>query len=132
MYLVDTSVWIATFRARDPVDLEAIVPLDAVVTCLPLIQEVLQGFRDETAFRLAQDAMYALPLVESPLTHLVIDDAVQLYRTARRQGITIRSSTDCLVAACALRHDLTVLHDDRDYTALAGISRLKQQKLGSE
>jgi predicted nucleic acid-binding protein len=30
MVLVDTSVWIATFRARKPLDLEAIVSIDEV------------------------------------------------------------------------------------------------------
>jgi predicted nucleic acid-binding protein len=43
MVLVDTSVWIATFRARAPLDLEEIVPFDEVVTCLPVIQEVPLG-----------------------------------------------------------------------------------------
>lgn len=48
-----------------------------------------------------------------------------LYRTARRVGATVRSSVDCVIAACALRHDLVVLHDDRDFDAIARISPLK-------
>ena len=68
MILVDTSVWIEVFRAQRPLDIEAIVDFDEIVTCLPVIQEVLQGFRDERAFRLARDAMLALPIVVSPLT----------------------------------------------------------------
>ena len=40
---------------------------DRIATCLPVIQEVLQGFDDERAFRIAQSAMYALPCVEAPL-----------------------------------------------------------------
>jgi len=44
--LVDTSVWIDVFRRHAPLDLTALVPLDDVVTCLPVIQEVLQGFAD--------------------------------------------------------------------------------------
>ena len=35
----------------------------------------------------------------------------------------------CLIAACALRHDLTVLHRDRDYPALAGISNLRERRV---
>jgi len=54
------------------------------VTCLPVIQEVLQGFKDESAFQLARDAMYSLPMIESPLGRPVIDEAVGLYRSARR------------------------------------------------
>jgi predicted nucleic acid-binding protein len=32
---------------------------------------------------------------------------------------------DCLIAACAIRHDLEVLHRDRDFDALATISPLR-------
>ena len=127
MTLVDTSVWIATFRRRDPIDLESQVPFDEIVTCLPIVQEVLQGFRDETAYRRASEAMFALPIVESPLGEDVVRDAVGLYRTARRHGLTIRSPVDGLIAACALRHDLEVLHLDRDFPNLAKVSALRQR-----
>jgi predicted nucleic acid-binding protein len=127
MVLVDTSVWIEIFRARASLRLERLVAFDEVVTCLPIIQEVLQGFRDEQAFRLARDSMYALPIVESPLSLGLVEESVGLYRTARRQGLTVRSSVDCLIAACALRHGLTVLHRDRDYPTLAKVSALQQR-----
>jgi predicted nucleic acid-binding protein len=126
--LVDTSVWIEVFRCTRPFDLESAVSMDDVVTCLPVVQEVLQGFRDESAFRLAREAMLALPRVESPLSEGVVLEAVTLYRAARRAGRTLRSSVDCLVAACALRHDLEVLHRDRDYAALASVSPLRQRE----
>ena len=129
MTLVDTSAWIAHFRARDPEDLERRVPFEEIVTCLPVIQEVLQGFRDEAAYRSATDAMFALPIVESPLGEDVVREAVGLYRAARRKGLTVRSSVDCLVAACAIRHGLDVLHDDRDFAALARVSALKERNL---
>jgi predicted nucleic acid-binding protein len=126
--LVDTSVWIEVFRRRRPLALESVVDFDDVVTCLPVIQEVLQGFDREDQFRQAQAAMWALPIVESPLTPAVVDDAVGLYRRARRAGLTIRSGVDCLIAACALRHDLTVLHVDRDFTALSRVSHLDERQ----
>jgi predicted nucleic acid-binding protein len=125
--LVDTSVWIEVFRRTTPLDLGAYVSFDDVVTCLPVIQEVLQGFRDERAFRAARDAMFALPVVESPLRSDLVEDAVALYRVARRQGVTVRSSIDCLIAACAIRHDLDVLHRDRDYGKIAAVSVLRER-----
>jgi len=125
MVLVDTSVWIEVFRKPARVSLEDLVDLDEVVTCLPVIQEVLQGFRNERAFRLAQEAMHALPVVESPLRSIVVDQAIDLCRQARRQGLTVRSSVDCLIAACALRHGLPVLHHDRDFSLLARVSALE-------
>jgi predicted nucleic acid-binding protein len=126
--LVDTSVWIEVFRMQRPLDLERAVDFDDVVTCLPIVQEVLQGFREEAAYRRAREAMLSLPIVESPLDRAVFTDAVALYRGARRAGRTVRSSVDCLIAACAIRHDLEVLHRDRDYGALAEISPLRHRQ----
>ena len=127
MILVDTSIRIELFRARRPLDLDAVVDFDEVATCLPVIQEVLQGFRAEGAYRQAREAMLSLPIVESPLGEGVFSEAVDLYRAARRAGLTVRSSVDCLIAACAIRHDLEVLHRDRDYAALAEISALRER-----
>jgi len=125
--LVDTSVWVDVFRARRPLDLEAVLDFDDVVTCLPVIQEVLQGFRDEGAYRRAREAMFSLPIVESPLGDDVFSGAVDLYRNARRGGLTVRSSVDCVIAACAIRHDLEVLHRERDYVAIAQVSALRHR-----
>ena len=129
MVLVDTSVWIETFRLRPRVRLEDVVEFDEVVTCLPVLQEVLQGFRDERAYQCAREGMYALPIVESPLRAQVIDDAVNMYRSARRAGLTIRSGVDCLIAACAVRHGLSVLHHDRDFDLLARIVPLETRRV---
>jgi predicted nucleic acid-binding protein len=129
MILVDTSVWIEVFRPKPALDLERLVDFDEIVTCLPVIQEVLQGFSDEHAFRVAREAMLALPRIESPLSTSVVLEAADLHRTAPRAGITVRSSIDCLIAACALRHDLEVLHRDRDYANLAKLGRLRQRRV---
>jgi predicted nucleic acid-binding protein len=123
--LVDTSVWVEFFRKPPRIDVPSVVDLEDVVTCLPVLQEVLQGFREEAAFALARDAMLALPIVESPLRQEVFEEAVGLYRRARAAGLTVRSSVDCLIAACALRHGLTVLHHDRDFGFLARVSSLR-------
>jgi predicted nucleic acid-binding protein len=104
------------------------VSFDEVVTCLPVIQEVLQGIRDERGFRIARDAMFNLPIVESPLQPALFEEAVALFRAARRSGVTVRSSVDCLIAACAIRHDLDVLHRDRDFEGIARVSPLRQRQ----
>ena len=54
-----------------------------------------------------------------------------LYRAARRAGLTVRSSVDCLLAACAIRHAFTVLHRDRDFPVLERITpRLERDLAG--
>lgn len=130
MLLVDTSAWIELFRRPPRISFEEAVNLDDVVTCLPVIQEVLQGFRQERAYRLARDAMFALPRVESPLDIDVFEAAANLYRSARRAGVTVRSGVDCLIATCAIRNDLEVVHIDRDFDALATVSPVRVRHLG--
>lgn len=129
MILVDTSVWIAVFRRDDPLDLDAVLPFDEVVTCPPVVQEVLQGFRHDRAFRVARDALLNLPCVDAPLPRDRFLEAAELYRMGRRVGLTIRSSTDCLIAATALKHGLTVAHRDRDYALLGGVADLRHRQV---
>ena len=69
-------------------------------------------------------AMLAMPIVESPIAIEVFLESADLLRRARQSGLTIRSGVDCLIAACAIRNGLTLLHRDRDYDALARVSTL--------
>ena len=131
MYLVDTSAWIEVFRKGSRVSVDQLVDdRDEIVTCPPIIQEVLQGFDEERAFRIARTAMLALPCVEMPLTWPVIESAVDIYRRARRAGVTVRSSVDCLIAACATRHRLTIVHRDRDFARLARVAPIDHLDIG--
>jgi predicted nucleic acid-binding protein len=129
--LVDTSAWIEIFArpARLSID-DFTDDRDRIVTCLPIIQEVLQGFDDERPFRIANTAMYALPCLDSPLTDRRIDEAVDLCRRARRAGLTVRSSVECLIAASAVRYHVTVVHNARDYTHLARVVALNHLDIG--
>jgi predicted nucleic acid-binding protein len=127
LYLVDTSVWIEFFRKAP--NKPTFIDLEEVVTCLPVIQEVLQGIRDESAFRIAREAMFSFPIVESPLRQEIYEHAVDLHRQAKRSGITVRSNVDCLIAACAIRNELIVLHKDRDFDAISGIAPLIVESL---
>jgi predicted nucleic acid-binding protein len=45
--------------------------------------------------------------------------------------VTVRSGVDCLIAACAIRNGLAVLHHDRDFDALARVSPLESRRLGA-
>ena len=73
--------------------------------------------------------MLAFPIVEAPLETAAFKEAVDLYRLARRAGVTARSSVDCLIAVCAVRNGLTVLHHDRDFDHLARIAPLRARNI---
>ena len=129
MDLVDTSVWIQIFHKPPQLSLKDVSHLEEVVTCLPIVQEILQGFADERAYRIVRESMLSFPLVESPLGWEVFEDATQLYRSARRVGYTVRSGVDRLIAACAIRHQLTLVHHIRDFDKLSKISPLKVRRV---
>lgn len=124
--LVDTSAWIEALASPARLDLGAILEGRDVVTTPLIVMELLQGAREAEYPRLER-ALLHLPLLDADLPQARVMEAVGLYRTARRQGRTIRSSIDCLIAATAITHRVTVLHRDRDFPALATVSVLDQE-----
>jgi hypothetical protein len=84
---------------------------------------VLQGIRedeDHAAASAAFDAFLFLPMTQ----HTFIR-AADLYRTLRRRGVTIRNAVDCMIASAAIEHDIPLLHNDRDFDAIATLGNLK-------
>lgn len=124
MILVDTSIWIELLNAR----LGASVSEEQLlqfVTCPPVVQEVLQGFRPGPLSAAFSDALLALPCLSDPLPLDTFLEAAEVYRQGRRKGYTIRSSTDCLIAAIAIANRVPVWHKDRDFTAIARYTALE-------
>ena len=60
-----------------------------------------------------------------PMTRRTFERAANLYRTLRRKGITIRNAVDCIIASVAIEHDIPLLHNDRDFNAIAALGDLK-------
>lgn len=118
MVLVDTSIWIDLLSKR-PSRVIPVEKLPLLATCPPIIQEVLQGVRDPLAHRKLLSGLKALTIFCDPMSLEIFEEASQIYRDGRVQGLTIRSSTDCLIAAVALRHDLLVWHHDRDFDLIS-------------
>lgn len=46
-------------------------------------------------------------------------EAARIYFRCWREGITVRSTADCLIARIAIEHDLILLHNDRDFEQIA-------------
>lgn len=125
MLLIDSSVWIDWLRGLDT-DAVRFVQAREAQEELALTQmiylEVLQGVSSERQFAATQKVLSAQTIL-SPLDELkTFEAAAQLYRRARQQGLTIRKSTDCLIAAIALEHGALLVHNDRDFLALAQIT----------
>lgn len=122
MILVDTSVWVALMRGTAHVDWEE---MDEFAVCGPVIQELLQGLDESPAALEFRRGLGSIAVVGDPMPLEVFTEVAEIYRAGRRKGYTIRSSTDCLIAAVALRAGIGVWHRDRDYDNIARFTALK-------
>jgi predicted nucleic acid-binding protein len=85
--------------------------------------EVLQGIRNEDVYHRTRVSLLAHPILR-PRSLETFEAAANLYRTARRHGLTVRRSVDCLIAATCLEAGAELYHNDRDFDALARVSDL--------
>lgn len=128
LVLVDSSVWIDYFRGQNNAAsdrLHEIIdsPYDLAV-CPTIIQEVLQGFRAETDVSLAAFHLNECEkLKQDP--YEAAEGTAEIYRKLRKKGLTIRKSSDCLIAWFALKSDCPVLHRDRDFDQMGPTLGLK-------
>jgi hypothetical protein len=119
--LVDTSVWIDYFRAEATPQVLALIQMirgGDEIHISPLIEmEILQGIADDHVHRRTQD--HLSDFSRTDLDERLCAHASLIYRSCRKRGITIRRQIDCLIAASAMRHQLVLLHDDKDFTAIS-------------
>ena len=127
MILVDTSVWAELLNGRLK---NRLAPEDLLqfVTCGPITQEVLQGLRQEAFTDGIRQAFLAIPRLCDPIHLDTFLEAAEIYRYGRSNGYTIRSSTDCLIAAIAIENSVPVWHRDRDFRFIARYTRLEAQE----
>lgn len=129
-YLVDTSVWIAAQSVK-PTEKSLVLRRlieSGAVACITsvVMQELLQGTRDELAFQKMARLLATRPRLESTDPSKLPIEAALLYARCRWQGLTIRKAADCLIARIAIENEATLLHDDGDFMHIARVEpRLK-------
>ena len=125
MILIDTSAWVEFLRATgSPADLAVQQAMSGdVATCDAIRMELLAGARDDEHLVTLRRLLARATQLPTKTQHY--EEAALLYRRARSAGLTVRSLTDCLVAAIAIDYDASLLHHARDFTALAQVSRLR-------
>ncbi|HYP22004.1 MAG TPA: PIN domain nuclease [Actinomycetota bacterium] len=128
MIVVDTSIWIDVLNDVESPGASRCVELlqgGAPVALTDVVfTEILQGLGDEREARLVENHLKAFPILRlEALGDFAL--AAELYRTARRAGVTIRKTLDCLIAAPCVRDDVPLLHADEDFNRLASCTNLK-------
>jgi len=130
LILVDTSVVVDFLKGTDNEKVglfEELLIKDAPFGISAFTyQEVLQGARNEKEYANIRQYLLSQTIYFLPESADVYEKAAQLYYKLRRQGITVRSSVDLLIAITAIENNLYLLHNDRDFDTMAGaIKELK-------
>jgi predicted nucleic acid-binding protein len=130
--LVDTSVWSLAFR-RDTESLTSQVAAltaalsggESIVTTGLILQELLHGFSGARAHKELIQRFAALPLIVPDRSDYI--DAANLRNVCRRAGVQL-GTIDALLAQLCIRHELTMLTTDGDFSLAAEHCALKVWK----
>jgi predicted nucleic acid-binding protein len=126
---VDTSVWSLALRRNSPASSMEVRALvrgiesgEAILTTGLVLQELLQGFSGPKAREQILDRFSAVPLLIPDRDDHI--QAAELRNRCRCAGIQI-GTIDALLAELCIRHELTMLSSDKDFSHIAEHSALK-------
>ena len=125
MILIDSSVWIDWLRGADTDAVRFVQAREGseeLALTHMIYLEVLQGIRSDRQFDLTRDVLGAQTMLEPLHSAKSFEASARLYRSARKLGLAIRKSADCLIAIVALEHEALLVHNDRDFLALARVA----------
>ena len=116
MILVDSSVWIDSFRNEPTAQVGLLRGLemeDVIIGDLVLL-EVLRGVHSDREATLHESRFREIGVTTLSDPDMAVA-AASNYRKLRSRGITIRSVIDVLIATYCIEHNHRLLHDDRDF-----------------
>ena len=117
MILVDTSIWIDYFNGKGSKHtdtLDAALIEGTVIMGDLILLEILQGFKSDKDYQRAKTTLGTLEQLEMFGNSMVIKCATN-YRELRKNGITIRRTTDVIIATFCIDNEISLLFQDRDF-----------------
>ena len=93
-----------------------------------IYMEILQGAKSKAGFNKLQRYFSTQQFYGFSDSQNSYEAAAFMCFSCRRQGITVRSSIDCLIAQCAMENELILLHHDRDFKNLEKVVPQLRQK----
>ncbi|MEQ9058942.1 MAG: PIN domain nuclease [Gammaproteobacteria bacterium] len=118
MILPDTSVCIDYFNGIASVQtdlLDTALADDTVALGDVIYLEILQGFRTDKDYNAARKVLKLLPLYDL-LGADMVETCARNYRSLRKKGITVRQTTDVVIASVCIEHKLPLLYADRNFS----------------
>ena len=125
MILVDTSVFIGYFKNMNGIPYDK---MDHIIEneipygiCNYVYQELLQGTKNKKDFNLLKEYLDTLPFYYLLYDKQSFENSALIYFHCRKNGITIKSTIDLLIAEIAIENDLFLLHNDADFTNISKV-----------
>ena len=119
MILVDTSVLIDYLKGKNNSatdKLNTIIELNIPFGITSQIhQELLQGTKTQKDFDILKKYLNTFTFYLPKDEKLSYEEAAHIYFLCRKEGMTIRSSIDCLIIQIMREHNLKLLHNDKDF-----------------
>lgn len=131
MILVDTSVWIDYFNnieSQYTAALDAYLDQGVVAIGDIIYLEILQGIRKDSDYEKTRNYLSTFDSYNLLGTEQVHSSA-NYYRQLRKKGITVRSTTDIIIANFCITHSIPLLTRDRDFHPFVTHSSLKLANL---
>lgn len=130
MIVVDTSVLINLFKGNRTKSVERFIRLEnqGAPMVIPAIccQEILQGVKNKKEWDILFLYLQTQELLFPPTALSTYSSAANIYFTLRRNGLTVRSTIDCLIAQQVMElKEGCLLHEDKDFTMISHYYPLK-------
>ena len=127
MILVDTSVFIGYLKKQTGIPykkMDYIIDNDIPFgICNYIYQELLQGTRNEKEYKLLKEYLNTIPFYDLRYGKQSFENAALTYSNCRKNGMTIRSTLDMIIAEIAIENNLYLLHDDADFTRISRVNK---------
>lgn len=130
MMLIDTTVLVDVLRDASGTNgrrLLAVLQSEDVALTRFTELEILAGATDDADWGNIQTYLASEALLDP--TAGSWSGPARIYFDLRRVGRTVRKVIDCCIAQIALEHNVTLLHNDRDFETIATVRPLRQMRL---
>ena len=121
MILIDTSIWINVLGKAQSASYanalqKTIAGHDIALTRFQQL-ELLQGCSSEREWLRLSDYLEGQDYLETQSS--TWKSAARIFYELRKKGITVRSPIDCCIAQIAIERRVLLIHNDRDFDAIA-------------
>ena len=127
--VIETSVWVDYFRPKTPPavrqQIHPWVIREDLALCEPILCELLRAARASHR-GMVQQHLRTIPVLPTPAT--LWTEATQLGQQCQDAGLRV-GALDLLIATVCLHHDAELVAFDKQFAAMAKLSRLRVRLL---